>query len=48
MEFSVARKMSRQGVPKLKSIALAVESTWGEPGDYGCLYRFRVHGSDDE
>ena len=48
MEFLVARKMSRPRVPKLKSIALDVDSTWGEPGDYGCLYRFRVHGEEDE
>lgn len=48
MEFSVARKLSRQDVPKLQSIALAVESTHGEPGDYACLYRFRVHGDDNQ
>lgn len=27
---------------KLKSISLAIDTTWGAP--YACLYRFRVHG----
>eukprot|EP01083_Nonionella_stella_P073756 199645_1 len=30
-------------IPKLKSIALAVDSNWG--AEYCCLYRFRVNGS---
>jgi len=47
MEFSVARKTSRGNVPKLQSIALAIETTWGSSDDYGCLYRFRVHGNDN-
>lgn len=47
VEFNVARKLSRQDVPKLRSIALAIESTWGKSDDYGCLYRFRVHGKDN-
>jgi len=47
-EFDVARKLSRRDVPKLRSIVLAIESTWGKSDDYGCLYRFRVHGDDNE
>lgn len=48
VEFLVARKLARKEVPKLKSVALAIESTWGRDDDYGCLYRFRVHGDGNE
>jgi len=48
MEFEVARELSRQAVPKLQSIALIIESKYGDPADYACLYRFRVHGEDND
>lgn len=48
MEYLVARKLVRKEVPKLKSVVLAIDSTWGESNDYGCLYRFRVHGDENE
>jgi hypothetical protein len=48
-EFSVARQLSRHAVPKLQSIVLAIDSTWGGvESQFGCLYRFRVHGDDIE
>jgi Sad1 / UNC-like C-terminal len=38
--------ISSSTIPKLSTIRLLIESNWG--GDYTCLYRFRVHGSEDE
>jgi hypothetical protein len=29
-------------IPKLRSMSLVIDSTWGM--EYACLYRFRVHG----
>jgi hypothetical protein len=36
------------GMPKLGSIVVAIDSIWGD-SDYqvGCLYRFRVHGDEN-
>jgi len=39
--FAIPTTLDGQNVPKLNSIAFAVDTNWG--GDYTCLYRVRVH-----
>jgi len=39
--FAIPTTLDGQNVPKLNSIAIAVDTNWG--GDYTCLYRVRVH-----
>ena len=44
-EFDVDTKLENgMPIPKLASIALAIDSNWG--AEYSCLYRFRVHGQN--
>ncbi len=45
-EFEVATDISGTPVPPLQSITLAVDSNWGN--EYACLYRFRVHGDEED
>jgi Sad1 / UNC-like C-terminal len=45
-EFDVATSAFGNEIPALQSISLAIDSNWGH--DYTCLYRFRVHGEEDE
>lgn len=42
--FSIPTMLDGQNVPQLKSVAIAVDSNWGQ-GEYSCLYRVRVHGA---
>jgi len=42
--FSIPTMLDGQNVPKLKSVAIAVDSNWGQE-EYSCLYRVRVHGA---
>ena len=39
--FAIPTTLDGQNVPKLNSIAIAVDTNWG--GEYTCLYRVRVH-----
>ena len=39
--FAIQTTLDGQNVPKLSSIAFAVDTNWG--GEYTCLYRVRVH-----
>jgi hypothetical protein len=44
-QFQVANHANGELIPKLQSIALAIDSNWGS--NYSCLYRFRVLGGDE-
>ena len=43
MEFPVRTK---ERVPSLQFIRLQIDSNWGNPDNYTCLYRVRVHGGE--
>jgi len=45
-EFEVSNTVYGKEIPPLRSISLAVDSNYGN--DYACLYRFRVHGMEEE
>ncbi|KAG7355096.1 Sad1 / UNC-like protein [Nitzschia inconspicua] len=45
-EFEVATVAFGNEFPALQSISLAIDSNWGH--DYTCLYRFRVHGEEED
>jgi hypothetical protein len=44
-EFEVATTVFGKEIPRLHAISLAIDSNYGH--EYACLYRFRVHGSDE-
>mmetsp|Transcript_25315 Transcript_25315/g.53975 ORF Transcript_25315/g.53975 Transcript_25315/m.53975 type:complete len:783 (+) Transcript_25315:120-2468(+) len=44
-EFETATTVFGKEIPRLHSISLAVDSNYGN--DYACLYRFRIHGTED-
>jgi hypothetical protein len=43
--FEAATTVFGKEIPPLHSISLAVDSNYGH--DYACLYRFRVHGTEE-
>ncbi|KAG7359141.1 Sad1 / UNC-like protein [Nitzschia inconspicua] len=45
-EFEVATVAFGKEIPALQSISLAIDSNWGH--DYTCLYRFRIHGEEED
>jgi hypothetical protein len=45
-EFEVVTTINDEPTPKFRSVTLAIDSNWGFL--YSCLYRFRVHGKDEQ
>lgn len=46
-EFEMSKELSNgMPIPMIESIVLAIDSNWS--AEYSCLYRFRVHGDEED
>jgi len=45
-EFETATTVFGKAIPPLNAISLAIDSNYGH--EYACLYRFRVHGTEEQ
>ena len=45
-EFNILHEVNSEDIPIVRAVRIQIKSNWG--GQYACLYRFRVHGYEEE